>query len=81
MVEKELLGYKVISFLLHTFIEATNNTFENTASNYDKLVIQLLPESLRKPKTTLYERIQAICGFVASLTDGYAIQLYHKLNG
>ena len=81
VVEKELLGYKVISFLLHTFIEATNKTFENTASNYDKLVINLLPESLREPKESLYGRIQAICGFVASLTDGYAIQLYQKLNG
>ena len=81
VVEKELLGYKVISFLLHTFIEATNKTFENNASNYDKLVIHLLPESLQTPKESLYKRIQSICGFVASLTDGYAIQLYHKLKG
>lgn len=81
VVEKELFGYKVISFLLHTFIEATNKTYDGTESNYDKLIIQLLPESLRVPKDSLYERIQAICGFVASLTDGYAIQLYHKLNG
>ena len=63
------------------FLTATNNSFENNLTNYDKLIVNLLPESLQTPKELLYERILTICGFVASLTDGYALQLYKKLNG
>ena len=81
VIEKELVGYSIIAKLLDVFLTATNNKFENTVSNYDKLIINLLPESLQNPKDTLYMRILTICGFVASLTDGFALQLYKKING
>ena len=81
VIEKELVGYSIISKLLDVFLKATNNNYENTLSNYDKLVINLLPESLQEPKNTLYMRVLTVCGFVASLTDGFALQLYKKING
>lgn len=81
VIEKELVGYSIIAKLLDVFLTATNNSFENNLTNYDKLIVNLLPESLQTPKELLYERILTICGFVASLTDGYALQLYKKLNG
>ncbi|WP_372745945.1 deoxyguanosinetriphosphate triphosphohydrolase [Lutibacter sp.] len=81
VIEKELVGYNVIGKLLDVFITSINNSYENTLTNYDRLVLNLLPESLQKPKETMYLRILSICGFVASLTDGYALQLYKKLNG
>ena len=81
VIEKELMGYSIIAKLLDVFLNATNNKFENKLSNYDKLIINLLPESLQNPKNTLYMRILTICGFVASLTDGFALQLYKKING
>ncbi len=81
VIEKELAGYNVITKLLDVFVTATNHTYKNTATNYDNLILSLLPESIQTPKETLYERILTICGFVASLTDGFAMQLYKKLNG
>ncbi|SNR52975.1 deoxyguanosinetriphosphate triphosphohydrolase [Lutibacter flavus] len=81
VIEKELVGYSIIAKLLDVFLTASNNKFENTLSNYDKLIINLLPESIQKPKDTLYLRLLTICGFVASLTDGFAYQLYNKING
>ncbi|WP_298285316.1 deoxyguanosinetriphosphate triphosphohydrolase [uncultured Lutibacter sp.] len=81
VIEKELAGYKVIANLLNVFITATNNNYENNLTNYDKLIIAILPESLQQPKDTLYLRLLAISGYVASLTDGFALQLYQKLNG
>ncbi len=81
VIEKELVGYNVIAKLLDVFLIATNNSYENCLTNYDKLVLNLLPESLQKPKESLYLRILTTCGFVASLTDGYALILYKKLNG
>ncbi|WP_090224046.1 deoxyguanosinetriphosphate triphosphohydrolase [Lutibacter maritimus] len=81
VIEKELFGYNIIATLLDVFLTALNNSFENKITNYDKLILNLLPESIQKPQETTYLRILSICGFVASLTDGYALQLYKKLKG
>jgi RnfABCDGE-type electron transport complex B subunit len=70
-----------IAKLLDVFLTSTNNSYENCLTNYDKLVLNLLPESLQKPKETLYLRILTMCGYVASLTDGFALQLYKKIKG
>jgi len=79
VVEKELTGYSIITKLLDVFLTAINNKFEGTSTNYDNLIIYLLPESLKEPNTSQYLRILNICGYVASLTDGFALQLYEKL--
>jgi len=79
VVEKELAGYSIITKLLDVFLIAINNKFEGTSTNYDNLIIYLLPESLKEPNTSKYLRILNICGYVASLTDGFALQLYEKL--
>lgn len=81
VVEKELVGYSVIATLLEVFLNAVNNKYENNLSNYDKLILNLLPENIQIPKETLYLRILTICSYVASLTDGFALQLYKKLKG
>ncbi len=80
VVEKELAGYTIITKLLEVFLAAINNKYEGCLTNYDKLVLFLLPENLQNPNSDLYQRILAICGYVASLTDGFALQLYKKLN-
>ena len=81
VIEKEVAGYKILSDLLDVFITAVNNSFENKASNYDKLVIRLLPENYRQTKETLYDRIFSICSFISSMSDGYALLLNKKIKG
>ena len=81
VIEKEIVGYSVISKLLDVFLTAINNQFENTTSNYDKLIISLLPKGLNKNHKNVYDRVLNTCNFVASLSDGFALQLYHKING
>ncbi len=81
VIEKELAGYHVIAQLLDVFLTATHHKIENTLSNYDKLVISLLPESLQQPKKSLYLATLKVCGYIASLTDGFALQLHKKLKG
>ena len=81
VVEKELAGYSIITKLLEVFLTATNNKFEGSLTNYDKLIISLFPESIQQPKETQYLRLLTICGYIASLTDGFALQLYKKLIG
>ena len=79
VIEKELAGYRIIAGLLSVFLDAVNHRYENNCSNYDKLVLHLLPENLQNPPEDLYQRIVSVCGFVASLTDGFAKQLYQKI--
>ncbi len=81
VIEKEIAGYHLISNLLDVFITAKNKVFYNNASNYDKLILHLLPEKYQTTKEALYDRIMQICSFVSSLSDSAAILLHNKLKG
>ncbi|RKF05089.1 dGTPase [Tenacibaculum lutimaris] len=81
VVEKEVAGYKIIADLLDVFVTALNNKFENKQSNYDKLVLNLLPEEYQQEREDLYDRIMQVCSYIAGLSDGYAIRLHRKLMG
>jgi dGTPase len=67
--------------LLDKFITAFNNKFNGTASNYDKLILKMLPEKHDLEKENLYERLLHICHYVSLLTDGNALELYETING
>ncbi len=81
VVEKEVAGYKIIADLLNVFVTALNNKFDNKQSNYDKLVLNLLPEEYQQERENLYDRIMQVCSYIAGLSDGYAIRLHRKLMG
>ncbi len=78
VIEKELSGYQIINNLLDKFITAYNNNYEGKATNYDNLLLKILPEKHHQEKETLYERLLLICHFVSMLTDGKAV-LYNQL--
>ncbi len=78
VIEKELTGYHVINNLLDKFITAYNNKYEGTATNFDTLLLKILPEKHHLEKETLYGRLMHICHFVSMLTDGKAI-IYNKI--
>ncbi|TDX13979.1 deoxyguanosinetriphosphate triphosphohydrolase [Flavobacterium sp. S87F.05.LMB.W.Kidney.N] len=81
VIEKEIVGYQIIQTLLDKFITAFNNKFEGTASNYDKLLLKMLPEKHDLDKGNLYERLLHICHYVSLLTDGNALELFETING
>ncbi len=78
VIEKEINGYHVLAHLLDTFITAVNNKFEDKMTNYDHLVLKLLPEKYQVEKKGLYERLLHISHYISLLTDGNAI-LMHKI--
>lgn len=78
VIEKELSGYQIINNLLDKFITAYNNNHEGKATNYDKLLLKILPEKHHLEKETLYDRLLHICHFISMLTDGKAV-LYNKI--
>jgi dGTPase len=81
VVEKEIVGYQIIQTLLDKFISAMNNKFNGTASNYDQLILKMLPEKHNIEKENLYDRLLHICHYVSMLTDGNALELFETING
>ena len=81
VVEKEVAGYKIIADLLDVFVSALNNTYNGNASNYDKLVLNVLPNEYKINSDNLYERIMQVCSYVSKMSDSYAIRLHKKING
>jgi dGTPase len=75
VIEKELSGYQIINNLLDKFITAYNNNHEGKTTNYDKLLLKILPEKHHLEKESLYDRLLHICHFISMLTDGKAVQL------
>nr|MBP6588369.1 dGTPase [Flavobacterium sp.] len=81
VIEKEIVGYQIIQTLLDKFITAFNNKFDGNSSNYDKLLLKMLPEKFWEEKDDLYSRLLHICHYVSLLTDGNALELYETING
>jgi dGTPase len=74
------VGYQIIQTLLDKFITAYNNKYNGNASNYDALILKLLPEKHHYEKADLYERASylSFCFF----TDGRnALELFETING
>ena len=81
VVEKEISGYRVLADLLEVFITAINNSYDGKATNYDSLLMNLLPEKFQNLHDSLYLRILSVCSFIASMSDGAAILLHKKIRG
>ena len=81
VVEKEVAGYRIIADLLHVFVSALNNKFDGSQSNYDKLVLNLLPLEYQNETSILYHRIMSVCTYVSTMSDSYAIRTHKKLTG
>ncbi|EAR13484.1 dGTP triphosphohydrolase [Polaribacter irgensii 23-P] len=81
VVEKEVAGYRIIADLLDVFVTALNNKFDGNASNFDDLVLNLLPEEYKTESVQLYDRIMQVCSYVSRISDSYAIRMHKKLTG
>ena len=81
VIEKELTGYQIINTLLDKFITAYNNNYEGKSTNYDKLLLKILPEKHHLEKETIYSRLLHICHFISLLTDGNALLYYRNIIG
>ena len=79
VIQKEVMGYKIINNLLDGFCTAYNKKENDTASNYDELLLKLLPERFQFQKKNLYDRLLHICHFVSLLTDGKALELHKTI--
>ena len=77
VVDIELAGNRIITFLLERLVQAVLQP----DLNYSKLLLAKFPEQYYVDAPTEFGRIQAVLDHVSAMTDVYALDLYRKLNG
>lgn len=77
VVDIELAGNSIISFLLQRFTEAVMNPDKH----YSKLLLSRIPSQYEVHAESLYIRILAVIDFISGMTDIYALELYQKITG
>ena len=80
VIEKELTGYKVLHFLLKTFTNSVINWRDDKVSAFDELALECIPKEYLNKDTDLYSSLLDVSCFIASLTDGLALEWYKKLS-
>lgn len=76
VVDIELAGTRIISFLIERLIQAVINP----ELNYSRLLLEKVPQQYQTDAPTLYGKIQAVVDHISGMTDVYALDLYRKLN-
>jgi dGTPase len=77
VVDIELAGNSIITFLMEKFIKAVRNP----SLTYSRLLLSKMPQQYDVYAPTLYGKIQAVVDHMSAMTDVYALDLYRKLNG
>jgi len=77
VVDIELAGNKIVTFLLEKLIHAVCNP----QLNYSRLLLSKVPQQYDVNAPSLFGKIQAVLDHVSAMTDVYALDLYRKLNG
>lgn len=77
VVDIELAGNRIISFLLQTLVDAVMHP----EKNYSRLLFNIIPQQYDVRASSIYERVQGVLDRVSGMTDVYALDLYRKLNG
>ena len=76
-----IFNFGVQNYFDQQITNAVNNSYDNNASNYDKLILQTLPETITFLDDSLYVRLINICHYIALLSDRQAIIQYKKIKG
>ncbi|THD69446.1 dNTP triphosphohydrolase [Robertkochia marina] len=80
VVQKEIAGYRILNTLLDIFCGAVMRDFNGRSTNYDKLILGMLPGKFQESESA-YGKLLAVSQFVAGLTDGNALLIFNKING
>ncbi len=77
VVDIELAGNRILTFLLEKLVHAVRNP----SLNYSRLLLSQVPKQYDVEAPTLFGKLQAVVDHVSAMTDVYALNLYRKLNG
>lgn len=81
VINKEIAGYEILNQLLKVYGKLAYNYYEGNISNYDKLLLNLLPETVNLSDESLYDNLLNICLYISRMSDTNAMLLHQKLRG
>jgi dGTPase len=81
VVHKEIAGYEILNHLLQVFARLAMHVYQDTLSNYDRLLLKQLPETITLDNSSLYNNLMSVCLFISKLSDGKAKTLHQNLKG
>lgn len=81
VINKEIAGYEILNQLLNAYGKMAFNYFEDNKSNYDKLLLNILPETVKVENKSLYQNLLAVCLYISKLSDTNAMLLHQKIKG
>ncbi len=81
VIDKEIVGYKVINELLGIFTKSVINHLKGDVSNFDRLILKVLDPNVDLETDNIYERLLSVCFYVSKMTDSNAMLSYQKLKG
>lgn len=77
VVDIELAGTRIISFLIDELVKAVRNP----QLNYSQLLLAKVPQQYEINAPDLYGKLLAVLDHISGMTDVYALDLYRKLKG
>lgn len=80
VISKEIAGYQMLSHLLDTYTEALLPQ-DGVYTNYNKLVLKLIPHAGDFEDLPVYEKLIKICSYISSLTDSNIVSSFKKFKG
>ena len=81
VINKEIAGYEILNQLLEVHGALAFNYFKDEVTHYDRLLLNLLPESVKLSNSSLYNNLMAVCLYISKLSDTNALLLHQKLKG
>jgi dGTPase len=81
VIDKEIVGYKVINELLGIFTKSVINHLKGDVSNFDRLILKVLEPNVDLETDNIYKRLLSVCFYVSKMTDSNAMLSYQKLKG
>ncbi|MGS2727500.1 deoxyguanosinetriphosphate triphosphohydrolase [Psychroserpens sp. BH13MA-6] len=81
VIDKEIVGYKVINELLNIFTKSVINHLKGELSNFDKLILKVLEPHVDLEKDTVYDSLLSVCFYISKMSDSNAMLTYQKLKG
>nr|WP_321221536.1 deoxyguanosinetriphosphate triphosphohydrolase [uncultured Psychroserpens sp.] len=81
VIDKEIVGYKVINELLNIFTKAVINNLNDELSNFDKLILKVLGPFVDLKNNNIYDNLLSVCFYVSKMSDSNAMLTYQKLKG
>ncbi len=81
VMDKEIVGYKVLTSLLHEFTTAVEHQLNGQSTSIDRLILANFLPHFNFDQSPTEDWLIAISSHIAAMTDSEALRTYKKLTG